>query len=68
MYSDSNQLKQYDQHLREKAKEYQDAQHDVAMVVQFVRQRANQLLALFLAFGRLLHVLPLRNNLKGRQL
>jgi hypothetical protein len=68
MYSDYDQLKQYDQHLREKAQEYQDVQHDVAMVSQWVAQRANQLLALLVTCGQLLRSSVLKNNLKSRQL
>lgn len=66
MYTDYNQLKQYDQHLREKAQEYQDAQYDVEVVAHFVMQRARQLLSLLLACGRILRSLPLRGSLKSR--
>jgi hypothetical protein len=68
MYSDYNQLKQYDQYLGEKAQEYQNAQYDMAMVAQFIRRRANQLLTLLLAFGQLARSLSLSKSLKSRQL
>ncbi len=68
MYTDYNQLKQYDQHLLEKAQEYQNAQYDMAMVAQFMKQRAKQLLTLLLAFGQLVRTLSLGKSLKSRQL
>ena len=41
MYSDYAQLQQYDEHLKQKAQEFQNAQMEAAWVKRWLRERVN---------------------------
>ena len=43
MYSDYAQLQQYDEYLKVKAQEFQNAQREAAWVRQWLQRRINQL-------------------------
>lgn len=52
MYSDDAQMQQYDAYLREKAREFRDAQADAAWVIMWLGRSVNRVGRWLMRWGR----------------